>query len=121
MDFVSINSLGNLGIGLMDKQEQDEQPSQIISQMPVLPLLGRLELPLLSRSVPPVFGRSEPPLLCRSVPPLLGNYKSSVTKHPNLDSYIVDFPWAGNKPPEDDKLDLNFHMVKAKFKSFMTT
>ena len=84
-------------------------------------MLGRSEPPLLGRSKPPLLGRSEPPLRGRSVPPLLGRYKSNVTKDPNLDSYKVDFPWAGNKPPEDDKLDLNYHKVKAKFNSFMTT
>ena len=60
-----LNSLENLGISLTDKQEQDERSSQIISQMPVPPLIGR--------SVPPLLGRSELPLLGRLVPPLLGN------------------------------------------------
>ena len=49
------------------------------------------------------------------------NYKSNVTKDPNSGSYIIGFPWAGDKPPEDDELDSNYHIVKAKFMSFMTT
>ena len=49
------------------------------------------------------------------------NYKSNVTKDPESGNYIVGFPWAGDKPPEDGELDSNYHLVKAKFKSVMST
>ena len=117
-----LNSLENLGISLTDRQEQDERPSQIISQMPVLPLLSSLERPLLGRSEPPLFGRSVPPLLDRSVPLLLSRYKSKIIKDPDSDSYIMDFLSAGDKPPYDRLyciFDSNYHTLKAKFNSFM--